>query len=108
MLFRSNVSVMQLLAAVATALALFSAASAAPTVQLKTVDKYAGSIKPSSYIIKLKDGVSKDAHLAWLAETVGASATVTHAEWAAEVVNGFAGEFGMAPACWRRRRRTVP
>ncbi|PIL31922.1 hypothetical protein GSI_06626 [Ganoderma sinense ZZ0214-1] len=84
---------MQLFAAVATALALLSAASAAPTVQLKTVEKYAGSIKPSSYIVKLKDGVSKDAHLAWLAETVGASATVTHTEWAADVVNGFAGTF---------------
>nr|VWO96752.1 Cuticle-degrading protease (EC (Chymoelastase) (PR1) [Ganoderma boninense] len=84
---------MQLFAAVATAFAIFSAASAAPTAQLKTVEKYAGSIKPSSYIIKLKDGVSKDAHLAWLAETVGASATVTHAEWAADVVNGFAGTF---------------
>lgn len=83
---------MQLFAAVATALAFFSAVSAAPTVQLKTVEKYAGSIKPSSFIVKLKDGVSKDAHLAWLAETVGASATVTHPEWAADVVNGFAGE----------------
>ncbi|KAM5536221.1 hypothetical protein V8D89_010120 [Ganoderma adspersum] len=84
---------MQLLAAVAAALALFSAVSAGPTVQLKTVEKYAGSIRPSSYIVRLKDGVSKDAHLAWLAETVGVSATVTHPEWAADVVNGFAGTF---------------
>lgn len=82
---------MQLFAAVAAALALFSAASAAPTVQLKAVEKYAGSVKPSSYIVKLKEGVSKDIHLAWLAESVGASVAVTHVDWAADVVNGFAG-----------------
>ncbi len=92
----------------AVALALFSVVYAAPTVQLKTVEKYSGSIKPASYIVKLKDGVSKDAHLAWLAETVGGSATVTHAEWAADVVNGFAGECSLAPACWQRRRCLAP
>ncbi|KAI1797922.1 serine protease [Ganoderma leucocontextum] len=83
---------MQLFAAISAALALFSAVSAAPTVQLTTVETYAGSVKPSSYIVKLKDGVSKDAHLAWLAENHGATATVTHADWAPDVVNGFAGE----------------
>ena len=90
---------MQLFAAVAAALALFSVASAAPTVQLKTVEKYAGLVKPSSDIVKLKEGVSKDAHLAWLAESVGASATVTHVDWAADVVNGFAGECDLVLAC---------
>ncbi|EJF66736.1 serine protease [Dichomitus squalens LYAD-421 SS1] len=84
---------MQLFAVVSATLALFTAASAAPT-QLKTIEKYAGEVKPSSYIVKLKDGVSKDAHLAWLAENHGASATVTHPEWQEGFLNGFAGTFG--------------
>ena len=61
-------------------------------MQLKAVEKYAGAIKPSSYIVKLKEGVSKDEQLAWLAQNHASSATVTHPEWESGVLNGFAGE----------------
>ena len=98
---------MQLFAVVSAALALFTAVSAAPA-QLKTVQKYAGETKPSSYIVKLKEGVSKDAHLAWLAENHGASATVTHPEWQEDFLNGFAGECNVVASDATRTACAVP
>ncbi|KAL1951895.1 hypothetical protein VTO73DRAFT_1044 [Trametes versicolor] len=83
---------MQLFATVAAALALFAAPIfAAPAASLHTVEKFAGATKARSYIVKLRDGVAKDAHLEWLAANHGNTSTVTHAEWESSVLNGFAG-----------------
>ncbi|KAG9080127.1 subtilisin-like serine protease [Ceratobasidium sp. 370] len=46
----------------AAALAAILPALAAPTGNVP-INKFPGQVKPNSYIIKLKDGVSKDAHL---------------------------------------------
>ncbi|KAG8714321.1 subtilisin-like serine protease [Ceratobasidium sp. 394] len=46
----------------AAALAVILPALAAPTGNVP-INKFPGQVKPNSYIIKLKDGVSKDAHL---------------------------------------------
>ncbi|OSD03397.1 serine protease [Trametes coccinea BRFM310] len=85
---------MQLFATVAAALALLAApVFAAPTAALHTIERYAGETKPQSYIVKLKDGVEKSAHLDWLAAHHGDGATVTHPEWESDVLHGFAGTF---------------
>ena len=62
----------------------------APTTPLITVEKYAGTTKQGSYIVKLKDDVSKSSHLDWLSQHLG-SDSVTHTEWNADLLNGFAG-----------------
>ncbi|KAI0639444.1 serine protease [Trametes polyzona] len=86
---------MQLFATVAAAIALLAApVFGAPTTSLRTVEKFAGEVKPQSYIVKLKDGVAKEAHLEWLAAHHGNSSTVTHPEWEGSVLNGFAGTLG--------------
>ncbi|KAI0778227.1 serine protease [Trametes elegans] len=85
---------MQLFATVAAALALLAApALAAPTAALHTVEKYAGDVKPQSYIVKLKGGVEKERQIEWLAANYGGSATVTHPEWETNILHGFAGTF---------------
>ena len=82
---------MKLLPSILAAVALCVALSLG--VELKTVQKYPGNVKPDSYIVKLKAGVSKDAHLTWLAANHDDSGTVTHAEWSTDILHGFAGEW---------------
>ena len=43
----------------------------APTTPLITVTKHAGETNKGSFIVKLKDNVSKDTHLNWLSQHVG-------------------------------------
>ncbi|KAI0779994.1 serine protease [Fomes fomentarius] len=87
---------MQLFAVVSTALALLAAPvfGAPTTVQLKEVERVAGKVKPSSYIVKLKSGVSKADQIAQLQSEHSASAQITHDDWAGDLLNGFAGTFG--------------
>ncbi|KAI0651894.1 serine protease [Trametes meyenii] len=83
---------MHLFATVSAALALLAAPIfAAPTASLHTVEKFAGDKKSQSYIVKLRDGVAKDATIDWLAANHGNSSTVTHPEWEASILHGFAG-----------------
>ncbi|KAI0077290.1 serine protease [Panus rudis PR-1116 ss-1] len=84
---------MRFFTAVFASLALLAVPSfGAPTAALKTVETYAGQVKEQSYVVVLKNGVSKNAHLNWVHEHVGNN-TVTHAEWRADLLNGFAGKF---------------
>ena len=84
--------VMQLFAVVTAALSLLAPVLAAPSPQLKTVQKSStGTLVPNSYIVKLKDGTDKDAHLDWLGESHGDAANVTHAQWSSDVLHGYAG-----------------
>ncbi|EJD39958.1 peptidase 1 [Auricularia subglabra TFB-10046 SS5] len=76
------------LQAVITA-ALALAASAAPS-PLHPVQTYAGAVKPNSYIVKLKASASKDD---LLASRPDIAAGVTHPDWDASLLNGFAGSF---------------
>ncbi|KAH9898359.1 serine protease [Cubamyces lactineus] len=48
---------------------------------------------PHSYIVKLKDGVTKRNQLEWLATHYGNSSKVIHTEWESNVLHGFAGIF---------------
>ena len=82
---------MQLFAVVSAALAILAAPvlGAPAPVQLKSIERVSGAVKPSSYIVKLKSGVSKEEQLEWL-EKQGSS-RITHNEWKAGVINGFAG-----------------
>ncbi|KAK7678555.1 hypothetical protein QCA50_018427 [Cerrena zonata] len=64
----------------------------APTTPLISVSKYAGTVNKGSFIVKLKDNVSKDTHLDWLSQHVSAD-TITHRDWKTEVLHGFAGQF---------------
>ncbi|KAI0686618.1 serine protease [Earliella scabrosa] len=83
---------MQLFAVVTAALSLLAPVLAAPSPQLKTVQKSStGTLVPNSYIVKLKDGTDKDAHLDWLGESHGDAANVTHAQWSSDVLHGYAG-----------------
>ncbi|KAI0669858.1 serine protease [Trametes maxima] len=83
---------MHLFATVSAALALLAAPIfAAPTASLHTVQKFAGDKKPHSYIVKLREGVAKEATIDWLAANHGSSANVTHPEWEASILHGFAG-----------------
>lgn len=64
----------------------------APTTPLIAVETYSGTTKPNSYIVTLKDNVSKSDHLDWLSQQVGTDG-VTHPEWQSDFLNGFAGLF---------------
>ena len=64
---------------------------AAPTSFVHDVQTYNGPKKTGSYIVKLKDGVDKAAHLDWLARRASDS-EVTH-DWNSEFLNAFAGEW---------------
>lgn len=83
----SSFTMFALKAVVAAALALY--ASAAPS-KLHTVQKFAGPVKANSYIVTLKADVNKDELLAGRPELASA---VTHPEWDARLLNGFAGVF---------------
>lgn len=62
----------------------------APATAVVEVEKYKGQVKEGSYIVKLKNSVSKTDHLTWLSKHLD-SDTVTHKEWEKKVLNGFAG-----------------
>lgn len=84
---------MRFFAAVFASLAVLAAPIfGAPTTPLISVNKYAGAVNKGSFIVKLKDNVSKDAHLDWLSQHAGADA-ITHRDWRTDIVNGFAGWF---------------
>lgn len=68
---------------------VFSAPTAPPLV---SVNKFAGPKNNGSYIVKLKDNVTKSNHLNWLSNQIGEDA-ITHKNWNAEVLHGFAGKF---------------
>ena len=77
---------------VAAALALLATPIlGSPTTPLIAVEKYSGNVKESSYIVTLKENVSKSTHLAWLSQHLG-SDTVTHTEWQTDLLHGFAGK----------------
>ncbi|CAE6526155.1 unnamed protein product [Rhizoctonia solani] len=69
------------------ALAAVLSAFAAPTSNVP-VSKYAGPVKTNSYIIKLKDGVSKDAHVNKLIAAFTAGGKVQYKY--GQVFNGYA------------------
>jgi cerevisin len=77
----------------AVALALASTALAVPT-GLKAIQKFNGEVKPNSFIITLKPGTSKSAHLSAFRSNFGKASTseITHSEWDEGFFNGFAGE----------------
>ncbi|KAG9086450.1 subtilisin-like serine protease [Ceratobasidium sp. UAMH 11750] len=80
---------MKSFAAIAAA-ALLVPALAAPTAL--PITKYAGPTKADSYIIKLKDGVSKDSHIVRLLAAIGSlDSKVTYKYQ--EVFHGYAGTF---------------
>nr|QIK03896.1 subtilisin-like serine protease precursor [Lignosus rhinocerotis] len=85
---------MRLFAIVSVAFALLAPAFAGPSTPLKAVLKSGGETKPNSYIVKLKDGVAKDAHIHWLSSKHGSSTNVTHPDWSSKVLHGYAGVFG--------------
>ncbi|KAG8741725.1 subtilisin-like serine protease [Ceratobasidium sp. 414] len=70
----------------AAALAAILPAFAAPTNV--PISKHAGPVKANSYIIKLKDGVSKDSHIATLVAAITAGGKVEHKY--GEVFQGYA------------------
>ena len=63
----------------------------APTESLISVTKVKGEVNKGSFIVKLKDNVSKDTHLNWLSQHVGSDA-ITHRDWQTNVLHGFAGQ----------------
>lgn len=73
--------------AVTAALAL---ASVGTPVKMLAVEKFAGQVKPNSFIVTLKPGVAKSAHLEKNRVISGA---LTHTDWDSEVLHGFAGTF---------------
>nr|QIK03897.1 subtilisin-like serine protease precursor [Lignosus rhinocerotis] len=82
---------MKFFTAVSAALLLLVPVIAAPPAALKTVRASGGESLPDSYIVKLKDGVSKDAHLRWLSSNHGSDAVITHPQWSSRVLHGYAG-----------------
>jgi cerevisin len=74
------------------ALALFSYALATPIIAPRAVIKYGGELNPGSYIVKLKEGISKSAHIASEVSNLGAGFTITHGQWDESFFNGYAGE----------------
>lgn len=56
---------------------------------LISVAKQAGNVNKGSFIIKLKDHVSKDTHLGWLSQQPGAN--VTYDDWQTDLLHGYAG-----------------
>ncbi|KAJ3492039.1 hypothetical protein NLI96_g318 [Meripilus lineatus] len=63
-----------------------------PSNTLVEVQKFDGKIKEGSYIVKLKDNVSKSSHLGWLGKQLG-SDKITHSNWEKGLLHGFAGKF---------------
>ncbi|KAI0686606.1 serine protease [Earliella scabrosa] len=83
---------MKFLVLIAAALASVTPSIAAPSKDLVVpILQYVGDVIPNSYIVKLKDGASKDAHLSWLASTLGSVVNITHNDWSPSVLNGYSG-----------------
>jgi hypothetical protein len=83
---------MRLYSAPAALLCLALSSLAAPT-EFVSVNKYPGQVKPSSFIIKFKDNISKNARLSSnFTSRHGPGAHVTHGSWDESLFNGFAGE----------------
>ncbi|KAI0752918.1 serine protease [Daedaleopsis nitida] len=76
---------------ITAALALLAPVFAAPSIELAPLLHSGGETKPDSYIVKLKDHVSKDGHLDWLSRHHGPSVEVTYREWNSQVLHGYAG-----------------
>ncbi|KAI0077287.1 serine protease [Panus rudis PR-1116 ss-1] len=84
---------MRILAVIIASLALLAPCTlSVPTVPLATVHKYAGQVKEHSYIVTLKNGVSKEDQLDWIRQNIGNS-SITHDEWRSDVLHGYAGTF---------------
>ena len=84
---------MRLFSAITTAVALLSTlVLSAPSVELKSVLKFDGPTSPNSYIVKLKDEVSKDDHLLWLDSNHSSTSNVTYRDWQSNVFHGYAGK----------------
>ena len=81
---------MHLVTLVAATFALLATLILGVPTALVEVEKYKGQVKEGSYIVKLKNSVSKSDHLKWLSNHLG-SDTVTHKEWRKSILNGFAG-----------------
>lgn len=62
----------------------------APLTSLVQIEKFDGEVKQGSYIVKLKNNVSKADCLNWLTPHLG-SDSLTHTDWQKGVLNGFAG-----------------
>ncbi|KAI0825094.1 serine protease [Trametes gibbosa] len=65
---------------------------------LQSIEIFSGEKKNNSYIVKFKDGVARDAQLSQLQARIAehddkSLYTITHADWAPSVLNGFAGTF---------------
>ncbi|KAK7686101.1 hypothetical protein QCA50_010913 [Cerrena zonata] len=63
----------------------------APTAPI-SISKYGGEVNKGSFIVKLKENVSKEAHLEWLYQHAGPDA-ITHRDWQSDILHGFAGKF---------------
>ncbi|KAI0791170.1 serine protease [Abortiporus biennis] len=83
---------MRFFSVAAATLALLAAPIFGAPTDLKPIEKYQGKVKQGSYIVKLKDNVAKDHHLAWLIQHLNGD-SVTHTEWQKDTLNGFAGRF---------------
>ena len=66
-------------------------AISAPSIEFKTVTEHDSPKNPNSYIVKLRDNVSKADHLAWLDTNHNATAKVTYRNWQSDVFHGYAG-----------------
>jgi len=73
--------------------ASFIVTSALAAPALRAVQKFSGPTVPNSYIVTLKSGSSKSSFLKSHPEL---ASTVTHREWDAALLNGFAGVFDTA------------
>ena len=69
-----------------------SPATRVPLVANSTEDDNKGS-----YIVKLKDDVSKDNHLNWLSRHPGAN--ITYSDWSSDLLHGYAGSFTISTCC---------
>jgi cerevisin len=65
---------------------------AAATAYLLDVQKVEGDVIPNSYIVKLKDGVSRPSVYSWLGSVLGPDSSITHSDWHSDFFNGFAGK----------------
>ncbi|KAI0322635.1 serine protease [Amylostereum chailletii] len=83
------------LSAVFTSLALLVAPILAAPTTLLEVHSFAGETS-GRHIVQLKATASKDAHLEWFDSVRTTGSSVTHADWDAEFLNGYAGQFDVA------------
>ncbi|KAI0686607.1 peptidase S8/S53 domain-containing protein [Earliella scabrosa] len=82
---------MRFLIVLATALASAATVGAAPSRNLKPILRHAGEIIPRTFIVKLKDGASKEAHFGWVSSKLASVVNITHPDWSPRVLNGYSG-----------------